>query len=133
VSSCEGLVGLEEAELVRRLGSPVTRREAGNEVWLVFRSPEMSLRVRLTGGDTPRLASWTASFDPGHAKLSEATRAVGLWPAAAPDEDASSVDRPLVRRALRCPTSARVHSLTATVRNGRFTAVSVFDEPPDWL
>lgn len=132
MSSCEGLVGLEEAELVQRLGAPVTRRETGEEVWMVFRSAEMSLRVRLAGADTPRIASWTASFEPGHARLSEATRAVGLWPAAAPDEEASAVSRPLVRRALRCTASDRVHSLTATVRDGRFIAVSVFDEPPDW-
>jgi hypothetical protein len=26
-----------------------------------------------------------------------------------------------------------VYSMTATVRNGRITQVSVFDESPDWL
>jgi hypothetical protein len=65
--------------------------------------------------------------------LSEAAAAVGLWPAAGPEEEAADLVVPLVRRPLACPASGTTHSLTATVRQGRFTAVSVFDEAPDWL
>jgi len=133
MSSCAGLVGLTEAELLRRLGSPLARRQGGDDLWLVFRSAEMNLRVRLAGPGEPLTRSWTASFEVGHERLSEAARAVGLWPAAAPDEEAAAVDLPLVRRPLPCPDSDRVHSMTATIRDGRFTAVSVFDEPPDWV
>jgi hypothetical protein len=79
------------------------------------------------------VASWTASFASGFKLLSEAAASVGLWPAAAPDEDASGVVAPLVRRPLPCPDAGQVHSLTATVRAGLFTGVSVFDEAPDWL
>jgi hypothetical protein len=133
MAACDGLVGLPEPELVGRFGEPSARRLLGTDTWLVFRSQGMSLRVRLVPVDSPRVASWTASFDTGFPHLSDAARAVGLWPAAAPDEDASLADVPLVRRPLPCPDSDRVYSLTATVRQGRFTALSVFDEAPDWL
>ena len=43
------------------------------------------------------------------------------------------VATPLVRRPLPCNESGRVHSLTATVRGGLFTGLTVFDEAPDWL
>ena len=64
--------------------------------------------------------------------LAEAASAVGLWPAAQPDEAAHSVLTPLVRRPLPCPEQSLVFSLTATIRDGRFTRISVFDEAPDW-
>lgn len=130
---CDGLVGLPEQELIRRLGDPSVRREVGADTWLVFGSTEVALRVRLAGSTPPRVASWTASFETGFRLLSEAARAVGLWPAAAPDQEAAAVGTPLVRRPLPCPASGHVHSLTATVRHGLFTALSVFDEHPDWL
>jgi hypothetical protein len=130
---CDGLVGLSEPEVVRRLGSPAARRNVGADSWLVYGSEGMGLRIRLAGTAPPRVASWTASFESGFTLLSEATGSVGLWPAAAPDEDASRVSSPLVRRALPCPKLGRVHSLTATVRGGLFTGLSVFDEAPDWL
>jgi hypothetical protein len=131
--SCDGLVGLSEPEVVQRLGTPSARREVGPDTWLVFGSDGIGLRIRLAGSAPPRVASWTASFDSGFRLLSEATRSVGLWPAAAPDEDASTVSAPLVRRPLPCRESSRVHSLTASVRGGFFTGLSVFDESPDWL
>lgn len=131
--SCHGLVGLPEQELVDRFGEPSARRAVGSDPWLVFRSKEMNLRIRLAGSDPPRVASWTASFDTGFRHLSGAARAVGMWPAARPDEDASQVGAPLVRRPLPCPDSGRVYSLTATIRHGLFTALSVFDEAPDWI
>jgi len=130
---CAGLVGLAEPELIRRFGAPSVRRDVGADTWLVFGSADVALRVRLSGSTPPRVASWTASFETGFRLLSEAARAVGLWPAAAPDQEATAVGTPLVRRPLPCPASGRVHSLTATVRHGLFTALSVFDEPPDWL
>ena len=69
----------------------------------------------------------------GFRHLSEAAGAVGLWPAAGPEEDAVQVGAPLVRRPLPCPESDRVYSFTATVRQGLFTGLSVFDEAPDWI
>jgi hypothetical protein len=133
MAACDGLVGLLEEELAQRFGEPSARREVGSEAWLVFRSKEMILRVRLAGTDLLRVASWTASFDSGFRSLSEAAGAVGLWPAAGPEEDAARVGTPLVRRPLPCPDSDRVYSFTATVRQGLFTALSVFDEAPDWI
>lgn len=131
--SCDGLTGLSEPEVVQRLGSPSTRRAVGSDTWLVYGSDGMRLRIRLAGPALPRVASWTASFASGFRWLSEAAGAVGLWPAAGPDEDASSVATPLVRRGLSCGETGQVHSLTATVRGGLFTGLSVFDEAPDWL
>jgi len=133
MASCDGLVGLTEQELIRRFGEPSARRDVGSDAWMVFRSKEMSLRIRLAGTDPPRVASWTTSFDTGFRHLSDAAGAVGLWPAAGPEEDATRVGAPLVRRPLPCPDSDRVYSLTATVRQGLYTALSVFDEAPDWI
>lgn len=130
---CDGLLGLTEPDLAARFGAPSSRRVVDSDVWLVFRSKKMNLRIRLAGTKPPRVSSWTASFLSGFHSLSDAARAVGLWPDAGPDEDASLAGAPLVRRPLPCPDSDRVYSLTATVRHGLFTAVSVFDEAPDWL
>lgn len=133
MSACEGLLGLPEEEVVKRLGVPTARRKAGPDTWLMFRSAELGLRLRLSGSDPARVASWTASFETGFSTLAEAARAVGVWPAAAPDEEAAAAAVPLVRRVLPCPRTGETGSLTATVRHGRFTAVSAFDEAPDWL
>ncbi len=135
-ASCAGLIGLAEQDLTERLGAPRTRRAAGGDLWLIFSSPDLSLRVRCApDGEqgTPRVASWTASFEEGFATLSEAARAVGLWPAAAPDVDVRGSRQPLIRRVLPCPATGAVYSLTASVRFGRVTQISVFDEDPDWL
>ena len=131
--ACAGLIGLPEAELVRRFGEPITRRRVGDDTWLMFRSTSLQLRVRCSGSDPARVASWTATFSSGHARLRDAAHALGLWPAAAPDLDAESVDAPLIRRPLPCPETGATHSLTATVRYRRITQISVFDEPPDWI
>jgi hypothetical protein len=130
---CGGLIGLTEEELSRRLGEPVARRALGKDTWLVFRSADLSLRVRCAGAQPARAASWTATFTTGHTHLRDAAQALGLWPAAAPDHEAASSGAPLIRRALPCPDSGRVHSLTATIRGDVFTALSAFDESPDWL
>lgn len=130
---CQGLIGLTDEELSRRLGEPVARRTVGNDTWLVFRSSGLSLRVRCAGARPARVASWTATFKTGHPHLRGAAQALGLWPAAAPDQEAASSGAPLIRRAMPCPNSGRVHSLTATICGGVFTALSAFDESPDWL
>lgn len=129
---------MTERELEARFGRPAARRQTGGDVWLVYERPELGLRVRLAPPDGspsdagPVAASWIAGFSAGFPRLSDAARRVGLWPDAAPDEAADRVGYPLVRRALPADRG-RTHSLTATVRGGRFTHISVFDEPPDWL
>ncbi len=136
MGDCAGLIGLCEAELTSRLGEPVTRRIVGSDAWLIFDSHELQLRIRCApngDGRTLRVASWTASFEGGFETLAAAARSVGLWPVAAPDISADTVTEPLVRRPLPCPARGTVYSLTATVRDGQFTRLSVFDEEPDWL
>lgn len=137
------LIGASEAEVRERFGEPVARRSAAGELWLVFDTPPGRLRMRCRddGTSLPRVASWTVTFGTPHDSLAGAARAVGLWPAAGPDVAAADVDRPLVRRPLRVTTrddggggyADGVLSLTATIREGRFDRLSVFDEPPDWL
>jgi len=131
------LIGASEDEARERFGEPVARRSAAGELWLMFDTPPGRLRIRCRDdddeGSPPRVASWTVTFGAPPARLAEAARAVGLWPAAGPDVAARDVDRPLVRRPLRVPSRDDVLSLTATVREGRFDRLSVFDEPPDWL
>lgn len=130
------LIGMNEARLESRLGAPDARHTAGADLWLVFETPAGRLRVRChpVGGGPPRVASWTLGLAVPAATLREATEPLGLWPSAGPDVGAAAVAEPLVRRALAAAhEAAEVHSLTATIRDGRFTHVSVFDEPPDWL
>lgn len=134
------LIGASAAEVRERLGEPVARRSAAGELWLVFDTPPGRLRMRCRddGTSPPRVASWTVTFDAPHDSLEGAARAVGLWPAAGPDVAAIDMDRPLVRRPLRVTTRGGggvdgIVSLTATIREGRFDRLSVFDEPPDWL
>ena len=136
MDDCAGLIGLREAELTSRLGEPATRRTVGVDAWLIFDSAELQLRIRCApngDGRTLRVASWTASFERGFETRGDAARSVGLWPMAGPDESADCAEMPLIRRPLPCPAKGTVYSLTATVRHGLFTRVSVFDEEPDWL
>lgn len=133
MTDCSGLIGLTEPQLADRLGPATTRRESGQDVWCVFTPAAFTCRVRLrTGVDGRRCASWTASFALGHSTLASALSEVGLWPAAGPDQRADLTRTPLVRRPLPDPANSAVYSLTATIRNGLFTQVSVFDEAPDW-
>lgn len=127
------LVGLSDAELTGHLGEPVTKRRTGDDTWLVFRSPGVQLRVRCAGPPPLHVASWTATFDHPYATLGEAARALGLWPAVAPDQSAATFEAPAIRRPLARPEGGLVHTLTATVRNHAITQISVFDEPPEWL
>ncbi|MFQ5529929.1 MAG: hypothetical protein ACE5FP_06210 [Gemmatimonadota bacterium] len=102
-------------------------------MWCVFSPAKLTCRVRFRDeGNGTRCASWTTSFPHGYGTLAEAADALGLWPAAGPDQAADATTTPLVRRPLPTSDSSTVHSLTATVRNGRFIQVSVFDEAPDW-
>lgn len=127
------LIGLTESELQSLLGTPLSRREMDAEVWLVFAGDDLTLRVRCDrSGDPARCASWTAVFPGGFRMLSEAATVVGLWPQVHPDEDASGLAEPLIRRRLDPAGRDAVHSFTATVRNGRIVSVSAFDEAPDW-
>ncbi len=130
--ACAGLIRLSEAELRRRLGEPQNHRRAGDEVWLVFVSPELTLRVRCQGEGPCRVRSWTATFSEGRATLASAAGSLGLWPAAAPDQAAAETSEPLMRRPLVCGDDGATYTLTATVRQGTITQISVFDEPPDW-
>jgi hypothetical protein len=130
------LIGSGESELETRFGSPTARRVADGEVWLVFATELGRLRVRCrrASGGTPGAASWSLCFAAPADTLSAAAGRIGLWPAAAPDAAAADVTEPLVRRALTPHEGASgEHSLTATIRGGRFTHISVFDEPPDWV
>lgn len=129
------LIGMDDARLEGRLGVPTARHTTGRDVWLVFETAAGLLRVRChaaPGG--ARAASWTLTLAEPARSLREAVGPLGLWPAAEPDADAGAVEQPLVRRALTSGGEAGDSiSLTATVRGGRFTHLSVFDEPPDWL
>lgn len=130
------VIGASEAELRTRFGDPTSRREVRGDLWLVFATPPGPLRVRCRTGfsGAPRVVSWTLRLARPCDTLADAAAAVGLWPAASPDAMADGIDTPLVRRPLQAPgTEAGLHSLTVTVRDGRFTHVSVFDEPPDWV
>lgn len=130
---CQGLIGLSEAELLARLGSPAARRRAEDSIWLVFETRDVRMRVRCRPGPPAHVASWTASFAIGQATLAEAASRLGLWPAAGPDEQPALSGARLLRRPLACPRSGRTWSLTATVRQARITAISVFDESPEWI
>ena len=131
------LIGSEEPELETRFGTPTARRAAEDDVWLVFETESGQLRVRCrrpSGGMPFAAASWTLRLSAAADTLAAAAGRIGLWPAAAPDAAAVDVTEPLVRRALTPHGGASGgHSLTATVRGGRFTHLSVFDEPPDWV
>ena len=134
MADCAGLIGLTELQLRDNFRSASSRREIGEDVWLIFQSSDLTLRVRCRdSGDGSRCASWTASFDEGFDTLAGAAAAVGLWPACEPDEVACETLTPLVRRSLPCPERSLVFSLTGTIRSGLFTQIAVFDESPDWL
>ncbi|MEN8144125.1 MAG: hypothetical protein ABFS14_04165 [Gemmatimonadota bacterium] len=103
----------------------------GLDRWLVYETAAGRLRLRLHAA-SGAVASWTLELSVGAVSLRQAAAAVGLWPAAAPDEVAESVTAPLIRRPL-LTSSGETFSLTASVRGGLFTSLGVFDEEPDWL
>lgn len=142
-------VGRPPGQLREEIGPPDRERRVGDDLWLVFERAGGTLRVRCRGPADPGaggdgenrpddgpggavVTSWTLSLSAGATSLREATEPLGLWPACAPDAEAGDVTAPLVRRALEGPDGAR-RTLTATVRGGRITGITVFDEAPDWL
>ena len=125
------LIGMAVEELCDALGPPKVEHRQGDDTWLVFRTPDFDLRVRCAGQPDPVARSCTATLTEPAATLAEATGRLGLWPASQPDETASKVDAPLVRRALT-GSAGELLSLTATVRAGHFSQVTVFDEEPEW-
>jgi hypothetical protein len=133
------LTGAAPGEVTAWLGAPAAARDIGGDAWQVYELEQGSLRLRWTpaGGGVAeaRIASWTLTLAEPASSLREATEPLGLWPAAAPDATAGEVRTPLVRRSLPAgrPGSGPLQTLTATVRYGAFTQVSVFDEAPDWL
>lgn len=135
-----GLVGEPDAELEERLGEPDARREAGGDLWLIYRRSGSTLRVRCVdredrGAEGVRVASWTLTWEEPRPTLRAAVAPLGLWPACAPDVDAAEVRAGggrRVRRALADPSGRRVLSLTAGVTGGGFERVAAFDEAPDW-
>lgn len=115
-------------------------RLAESGEWRIYDLAAGSLRVRLEDSDhdadaSARVASWTLTLSEPAQTLREATEPLDLWPDSAPDERAADVTVPLIRRALPPESAGRefTHSLTATVRYGVITQVSVFDEGPDWV
>jgi len=125
------VIGMRLDELCAELGSPDVQHRQASGVWLIFRLEACDLRIVCTGDGSPVASSCTASLRNPGPTLSEATVSLGIWPDCQPDERADAVLEPLVRRSLSDP-SGGVLSMTATVRNGLFTQVTVFDEEPDW-
>lgn len=125
-------IGAPAHALVSALGEPVARRLSGDDLWLVFEGPGCRLRVRCDAApEGADVASWTLSFDAGPPTLREAAEPLGLWPQAAPDIAAGeSEDAPILRAV---GVAGRVHSLTASIKNGRIHRITLFDEPPEWL
>jgi len=126
------LIGKTVDALRDSLGPPDVEHRQGDDTWLIFRTPDFDLRIRCAGAPDPIARSCTATLTEPAATLARATARLGLWPTSQPDVTASTVDAPLVRRAL--PGSAgELFSLTATVRAGHFSQVTVFDEEPEWM
>ena len=125
------VIGKGVDELCAELGSPDVEHRQASGVWLIFRLESCDLRIVCTGDGSPVASSCTASLRNPGPTLSEATVSLGIWPDCQPDARADAVAEPLVRRSLSDPRGG-VLSMTATVRNGRFTQVTVFDEEPDW-
>ena len=120
------LLGARAEAALERFGQPVADRRAGRDRWLVFEGPGGSLRLRARPrrpGASARIRSWTATFRHGFDTLADALRALGLEEPAPP---------PGVLRLPLRDAAGRVHSLTASTRDGRVRSVSGFDEPPEW-
>jgi hypothetical protein len=134
------LTGARADSLASRLGEPATVRISEFGEWRIYDLDDGSLRLRLSRSEPEgaeaegRVAGWTLTLSVPADTLREAAEPLGLWPDAAPDERADGFRMPLIRRSL--PTTgahgAGEHTLTATVRYGVITQVSVFDEAPDW-
>lgn len=126
------VIGMGLDDLRGEFGSPKAQQRQGDDTWLIFHFPSYALRIRCSGEPDPAAGSCTATLTEPASSLQEAAEPLGLWPACRPDVDAASVSAPLVRRGLTGP-SGELLSMTATVRAGRFSQVTVFDEEPEWL
>lgn len=116
---------------LERYGRAVADRTAGEDRWLRFRGPGWDLRLRARpdrDGGPALVRSWTAAFARGFDTVPEALRALGLTGSEPPAERAAIGN---LRQPLH-DAAGRVHSMTATVRDGKIRAVSGFDEAPDW-
>lgn len=125
------LIGMGLDELRAELGVPNVERRQNGGVWLVFGLPPFDLRVLCAGEEHPVVSSCSACLRIPRPTLAEATESLGLWPECSPDEAAMTVAVPLVRRSLSDRRGGCL-SMTATVRSGSFTHVTVFDEEPEW-
>jgi hypothetical protein len=130
LDALQDLVGREAHELEEAVGRPIAERRVGEDLWLIFSSSSLELRVRCNGR-VGRVASWTATFAQPRSTLREAAEPFGLWPACQPDASARDVARPLLRRRVT-DSAGRPVTLTATIRSGGITQLTVFDEEPDW-
>ena len=132
------LTGASVDELHERFGEARTVRNVSGAEWRIYELAAGSLRLRVIPAADPaargRVASWTLTLAEPADTLRLATEPLGLWPAAGPDVVAADVAQPLVRRALEVSGAVgrAEHTLTATVRYGRITQISAFDEAPDW-
>lgn len=131
--SLAGLVGAAEEAARERLGPPAAERPADPGRWMVWEGEGWRLRLR-TGptAEDSRVATWSLTWTAGRQTLRAAVEPLGLWPAAEPDVAAGELDAPLARRGLEGPSGRVDRSMTATVRDGSFVRVAVFDEPPEW-
>lgn len=122
------LLGATAEAAIARFGLPAADRRAGGDRWLVFRNSAWSLRLRARprrAGGPARVRSWTVAWPAGFDTLGDALRAIGL-PGSSTVPDSGALRLPL-------PDGAgRLHSLTASRREGRIRSISGFDEPPDW-
>jgi len=125
------ILGVSAAGVCGRLGVPRLQRLVSGEPWLLYEWKKLSVRIRC-GAGSKGVTSWTVRFVDGARTLCEATRPLGLWPAAAPDAAAAATPEPMLRRAVLLPGATAPRSLTASLAEGRIKAVTLFDEPPDW-
>ncbi len=123
------MIGEPASRLPAWLGRPRTERRTGDDRWLLFSAAGLEVRARCDRSD--RVATVTVSYPDGRATLRAAAEPLGLWPACEPDAVAAGLKVPLLRRVVR-GRAGRSLSMTASVRAGRITRVTLFDEAPDW-
>lgn len=127
-------IGVPSESVLSSIGSPTARQRTGPDLWLVFRSPGLLLRVRCDARrESVPVASWTVSFDAGPPTLREAAEPFGLWPACEPDVAADAPNASVIRRAVPGAAPGRLYTFTAAASRGRICRMALFDEPPDWL
>ncbi|WP_419163183.1 hypothetical protein [Candidatus Palauibacter sp.] len=124
------LIGEPADTASERFGRAIADRRVGEDRWLRFEGSDWSVRLRARSerpGAPARIRSWTVAFLHGFDTVEGAMRAAGLPP---PASRAGAGAGPL-----RLPLSdgaGRLHSLTASLRDGRIRSISGFDERPDW-